>query len=340
MSVTNKPSQIPRIAVIGTGGTFAMQARHAFDWVEYGESGIVRPIDDLLDALGDTGIAAELVPVSFRTLPSTGVTPQDWLELARLIDRTAKEDASIAGFVVTHGTATLEETAWFLDCALQTDLPVVLTGAQRPANTTGSDALANLRTALAAACMPEWQGIGVLVAMDGTLFAARDVVKSASFDLHAFESPASGPLGRVDADGRVVLRHRPVPARKDRPALNLSAVQALPRVDIAVSYAGADGTAIDAAVAAGARGIVSMGLAPGRPANGEREALARAAKQGVCVVQSTRAVRPVVPPQDFLRRDGVLAGGDLAPHKLRILLMLLLACGVPAGAMQEKLLAY
>ena len=330
----------PRIAVIGTGGTFAMTARHPFDWVEYGESGIIRDIDALLRDLQALELPVEIVPVPFRTLPSTGVTPADWLALARLIDQVAAGPDAPDGFVVTHGTATLEETAWFLDCALRTDQPVVVTGAQRPANTSGSDAQANLRAALAVAACPQAVGLGTLVVMNNVVLAARDATKAASFDLHAFEAPVAGPLGSVRADAGVVLRRQPLPARGARPPIELRDCTELPRVDIVVSYAGADGSAVEAAVRAGARAIVSMGLAPGRPANGERQALVEAVRQGVVVVQSTRAARPDVPPQAFLERDGLLAGGDLSPHKLRVLLMLLLVRAREPAALQRLILSY
>ncbi|WP_454754293.1 asparaginase [Cupriavidus necator] len=316
----------PRIAVIGTGGTFAMHARHRFDWVEYSESGVVHPIAKLLDDLGNLGDVAdavELVPVPFRALGSTGITPADWLALARLIGETARRDPGLAGFVVTHGTATLEETAWFVDLALTLDQPVVITGAQRPANTAGSDVPANLRAALAVAQSDAARGAGVLVVMDGHIFAARDVTKAASFDLNAFEAPQFGPLGRVEASGAVTMRRLPVRCRVFPPPA-LSNIDALPRVDIVMSYAGADRTAIDALVAAGCAGIVSAGLPPGRPANAEAQGLADAVRAGTTVVQSTRAARGMVPPQAFLRAAGVLAGGDLSPQKLRILLMLAL----------------
>ncbi|MFS8977415.1 asparaginase [Cupriavidus necator] len=316
----------PRIAVIGTGGTFAMHARHRFDWVEYGESGVVHPIEKLLDdlgSLGDVADAVELVPVPFRALGSTGITPADWLALARLIEDTARRYPGLAGFVVTHGTATLEETAWFLDLALTLDQPVVITGAQRPANTAGSDVPANLRAALAVAQSGAARGAGVLVVMDGHIFAARDVTKAASFDLNAFEAPPFGPLGRVEASGAVTLRRLPV-RRRGMPPPDLANLDELPRVDIVMSYAGADRTAIDALVAAGCAGLVSAGLPPGRPANAEAQGLADAVRAGTTVVQSTRAARGMVPPQAFLRAAGVLAGGDLSPQKLRILLMLAL----------------
>ncbi|WP_404935504.1 asparaginase domain-containing protein [Paraburkholderia sp. BL27I4N3] len=321
-----------------------MHGRHRFDWIEYADSGVIHPIEALLTQLGELAPEVDIVPIPFRSLGSVSIGPADWLELAALIRNTAANDSSLAGFVVTHGTATLEETAWFLDLVLALDQPVVLTGAQRPANTDGSDAAANLRGAVAVAAASDSRGAGVLVTMGGLFFAARDVTKAASFELAAFEAPTYGPLGRIDADGGVAWRRRlfrgdasPTARVADgdagvfRPVARFPSILdapgafALPRVDIVTSYAGADGAAIDAFVAAGARGIVCMGLPPGRPAAGELRALRDAVAAGVVVVQATRAPRGLVPVQRFLTADGILSGGDLAPQKLRIALMLALA---------------
>lgn len=324
----------PRVAVIGTGGTFAMHARHEFDWVEYGESGVVHPIEHMLGQLERLGLDIDIVPVTFRAIGSTAIVPQDWVELAQLIEATAAADPSLSGFVVTHGTATLEETAWFLDLAVRINQPVVLTGAQRPQNTVGSDALPNLRAALAIAACADAASMGTVVVMDGMIFSARDVTKAASFELNAFEAKPFGPLGRVDPVGNVAFRRRVFRGANSRQNWTLAGVKTLPRVDLVISYPGADGTAINALVEAGAKGLVSVGFAPGRPANGERDALQGAVKRGVVVVQASRAARGLVPLQDFLRRDGILAGGDLAPQKLRILMMLMLS-KMPALTQQE-----
>lgn len=338
---TSGSTRRPRIAVIGTGGTFAMQARHTFDWVEYGESGIVTGIDQLLADLGDLGDVAqqvELVPLTFRALGSTGITPRDWLDLARLIEYTSSTQPDLDGFIITHGTATLEETAWFLDLAVTTDKPIVLTGAQRPANTAGSDAPANLRASLAVARSEQARNAGVLVVMDNHIYAARDVTKAASFDLNAFQAIPYGPLGAVLPSGEVLMRRRPVRQRV-LPHTNLEKLQALPRVDIVLSYAGADRVMIDALIAAGCDGLISAGLAPGRAANGQAAAFAKAVKNNIVVVQSSRAAQVMVPPQTFLSRDGVLAGGDLSPQKLRIFLMLALTHSREATQLQQWLLS-
>ncbi|WP_068079764.1 asparaginase [Novosphingobium rosa] len=313
---------LPRVALIGTGGTFAMVGRHDFDWVEYGESGIVQPIDALVGAARGWGLA-DLRTVDFRQLGSTGITPGDWLDLYRLLRGLGTGTGAPEGCVITHGTATLEETAFFLSLVWRGSMPVVLTGAQRPPNTAGSDAQANLRGAIAVAASPLAQGLGVLVVIDNLVFAARDVAKTSSGALDAFEAPQFGPLGRVEADGTLVLRHRPAPLRDPLDlADGLEGAQSLPRVDMALSYAGADGAAIDAFVAAGAQGIVSAGLLPGRPANGEQAAIARAVAAGVSVVQATRGLRGNVVPQAFLDRAGVIPAGDLDAAKARIVLML------------------
>lgn len=324
-----------RVAVIGTGGTFAMHARHEFDWVEYGESGIVSPTDELMRMLGELDASIEIVPITFRLLGSTGIMPQDWVELAQLIIQTAKNDTTLTRFVITHGTATLEDTAWFLNLVLPAGLNVVVTGAQRPANTVGSDVKANLRAALAVVAGDKSQYSGVTVVMDSTIFSPRDVVKASSFELAAFEAPMYGPLGVVDAKAQVHWRrYSPLGAQRCFDLTKLSSSR-LPRVDIVTSYAGADGTMIDACIAAGAQGIISSGLVPGRPANGEVTAFRSAVAKGIVVVQSSRGARGHVPVQDFLLREGVFAGGDLAPNKLRILLMLALAAGIKHEELQE-----
>lgn len=341
MALATSDTQVrKRLAVIGTGGTFAMRARHPFDWVEYGESGVVTGIDQLLADFGDLGDIAdsvELVPVTFRALGSTGITPQDWIELAQLIIATLSEQPAIDGFIITHGTATLEETAWFLELAVTTEKPIVLTGAQRPANTAGSDAPGNLRAALAVARSAQMRDAGVLVVMDGQVFSARDVTKAASFDLNAFEAAPYGPLGAVLPSGEVLVRRRPV-RRRVLPLLDFASLPALPRVDIVTSYAGADRVAIDALVAAGAQGIINAGLPPGRPSNAQMAALADAAQAGVVVVQSSRASRAMVPLQRFLAAMGALAGGDLSPQKLRIFLMLALIHTRDPAVLQRWLL--
>jgi L-asparaginase len=312
-----------KVALVSTGGTIAMVGRGPYDWVDYAESGIVRDasavLGEIAEALPD--VPLELVP--FRRIGSTAIGTADWLELAKLIARLVRR-RDLAGVVVTHGTATLEETAWLLALTVVTPKPIVMTGAQRPPNTAGSDAAPNLRGAILAAASPALAGLGVVVVMDNRIHDARSVTKLANHDLDAFQSPEYGPLGRIAADGRIVLRRLPRPMPLRRP-WRLSNLRSLPRVDIVYSYAGADGVAVKALAASGARGIVSAGLPPGRPANPERAALAKAVRAGVTVVLASRAIKGIVEPAADAARDGFLNAGDLSPVKARILLMLALA---------------
>ena len=288
-----------------------MAGRFAYDWVDYAESGIVRDGAEVLRSLAGLLPKVALEPIPFRRLGSTAITPDDWLELARLIARLVRR-RDLAGVVVTHGTATLEETAWMLALAVAADKPIVVTGAQRPSNTAGSDAAPNLRAAILAAASPALAGLGPVVVIDNLIHAARSVTKLANHDLDAFESPEHGPLGRVAADGTIVLRRRPLPMPARRP-WRLEKIRSLPRVDIVYSYAGADEAGVKAMLAAGARGIVAAGLPPGRPANRQREALVRAARAGIPVILASRALRGVVEPAADAVRDGFLNAGDLSP---------------------------
>src|SRR4051812_45785337 len=316
-------NNLPRIAVIGTGGTISSLGAGSLDVLDYPEFGQKLTSEALLDRFPETRQVAEPVAVTFRQVGSTAIGPKDWIELRGLIHRTVRDDPSIAGFVIPHGTATLEETAFFLNLTLATPQPVVLVGAQRPASALGTDAGMNLVNALRVAGCPEARGKGVLVVMNDEIHPARDVVKTSTYRLQTFRSVDFGALGHVDGDGvqfyRAPLRaHMP-----DTPFATLD-LSELPRVEIVYSYAGADGALVDAAVAAGARGIVSAGFAPGSPTPEQRAAFERAAKSGVVVVQCSRASGRVA-PRRRLRESGIVAGEDFTPQKARILLMLALS---------------
>src|SRR6202140_5021685 len=262
---------LPRIAVIGTGGTISSLGSSSLDVLDYPDFGQKLTCEALLDRFPETRLVAEPVPVTFRQVGSTAIGPADWLELRALIHRLAKEDPAIAGFVIPHGTATLEETAFFLNLTLATAQPVVLVGAQRPASALGSDAGMNLVNALRVAGCPEAQGLGVLVVLNDEIPPARDVVKTSTYRVQTFRSFDFGALGHVDGDGPHFYRAPLQAHMPDTPFAGRDIAQ-LPRVEIVYSYAGADGTLVRAAVAAGARGLVSAGFAPGSPTPEQRAA--------------------------------------------------------------------
>ena len=329
---------LPRIAVIGTGGTISSLGASSLDVLDYPDFGQKLSCEALLDCFPETRLVADASPVTFRQVGSTEIGPKDWIEIRALIHRTARDEPAVAGFVIPHGTATLEETAFFLNLTLATSRPVVLVGAQRPASALGTDAGMNLVNALRVAGSPEAAGKGVLVVLNDEIHAARDVVKTSTYRLQTFRSVDFGALGHVDGDG-VHFYRSPVSAHMPGTPFASVELSELPRVDIIYSYAGADGALVDAAVAAGARGIVSAGFAPGSPTPEQRATFERAAKSGIVVVQCSRATGRVA-PRRRLRESGIVAGEDFSPQKARILLMLALTTTIDVAEIQKVFQTY
>jgi len=330
---------LPRIAVIGTGGTISSLGAGSLDVLDYPDFGQKLTSEALLDRFAETRLVADPVPITFRQVGSTAIGPKDWLELRGLIHQTARAQPDIAGFVIPHGTATLEETAFFLNLTLAIDKPVVLVGAQRPASALGSDAGTNLVNALQVAGSSEARGKGVLVVLNNEIHPARDVVKTSTYRVQTFRSFDYGALGHVDGDG-VHFYRAPLKAHMPDTPFASRDFAGLPRVDVIYSYAGADGDLVEAAVKAGARGLVSAGFAPGTPSPAQQEAFLAAAKSGVVVVQSSRAATGRIAPRRRLRETGIVAAEDFSPQKARILLMLMLTETTDIARIQQAFQIY
>ncbi len=289
----------PTVAIIGTGGTISSIAEDSLDVLDYPDVSRKMQPDEAVSRIAEASRFADYVTLPFRAIGSTAIGPTDWIELAQLITRTAAERSDIRGFVILHGTATLEETGYFLNLVLKTDVPVVLVGAQRPASALSADVGMNVVSAVRTAISDEARGKGVLVVLNDEIHTARDATKTSTYRLQTFQSRDFGLLGHVDGD-RVSFYRAPLRKHTFDSPFDIATLRELPRVDIAYSYAGADGCAVDAFVAAGAKGIISAGLAPGIPAPLERQALERAAEAGVIVVQSSRAGSGRVARRKFL----------------------------------------
>jgi L-asparaginase len=314
------------VAIVVTGGTIDSVGKDRLDLAWYIETGRRLGPGELLGRVPELASIADVHEVPFRRLPSHGLVDRDWLDLLRLVESDSSD-----GIVITHGTNTLEETAFFLDLTLSGDRPVVVTGAMRPASGLSSDGDLNLLNAVRVAASPEARGKGCLVVMNDTIFCARDVTKTNTFRVHTFQGTDVGPLGFADADGRVVFYHSP--ARR-LGGFAVADLQSLPRVDVVVSYVGADGVMIDAAVAAGAQGLVSAGTGAGRPTPAEEAALLRARDQGVAVVQASRVGSGRVAPRHFI------PAGNLQPWKARVLLALALTQTDDEAAIQQIFNSY
>jgi L-asparaginase len=277
--------------------------------------------------------------VPFRAIPSTQLAWPEWKELLGLCHKLAAEDPKLAGIVITHGTASLEETAYFLSLTLKITIPVVLVGAQRPASALSGDGPMNIVNAIRVAADPGARGLGALVLLNDEIQAARDVTKTSTLRMQTFRTADFGVLGH--ADGDMIAWYRK-PIRKIAPdtEFDVRGMEALPRVDIAYCYAGADGAAIDAFVAAGAKGIVTAGFAPGYVTPAMVKAGEAAVAAGVKVVLSSRAGSGRTFRTQRGDKSGFISADNLTPQKARILLSLALTKGLDDDGIRRAFATY
>jgi L-asparaginase len=318
---------VPRIRLVATGGTISNR------------TGGRLTAADLVSAM--PGVEQYATPEfeQFTNVASSQLTLDNWLGLAKRINELFATDADLAGVVVTSGTDTLEETAYFLDLTVRSDKPVVVVGSMRNPSTLGYEGAANLVEGFRVAASPDARGKGVLVVLNDEINAAREVTKTDALRLNTFQSRPYGVLGVVDAD-RVVFYRAPVKRHTSTSEFDLAAVTRLPRVDVLLVYQGADGDLIQAAVDRGARGIVVAGAGAGATSGTQRDGEIYAVKKGAIVVTTTRTGSGRIAPP---RRSGTpqpaerganaltpdeqrrfISGEDLLPVKARVLLMLAL----------------
>ncbi|WP_424810739.1 asparaginase [Roseococcus sp. YIM B11640] len=312
---------LPRIAVIGTGGTIGSLGRGPFDIADYASLGKVMDAEQLLAYWPQVREVADVVAVKYSAIASTAIGPAQWLELVSLCDRLVAEDPSLSGIVITHGTATLEETAYFLSLTVKVEVPVVVVGAQRPSSGLSSDAGMNLANACRVAGDPRARGLGALVMMNDEIHAAREVTKTSTSRLQTFRSPDFGCLGHVDADA-IAWYRRPLRKLGRETEFDVRGMSSLPRVDIVYCYAGADSAAVDAFLAAGADGLVSAGFAPSFVTPAMAERMIAAMSGGTPIAASTRAGSGRMFYTTRMREAGFVNADNLNPQKARILLML------------------
>jgi L-asparaginase len=317
-------SALPKIAVIGTGGTISGVGKDRLDLYEYGTTGRFAHVEEVIGTVPELAQVADIVPIRYKNVGSGSIGPAEWLDLAGIIHKTAAEQPDIAGFVVTHGTATLEETAYFLNLAIKSPAPVVVVGAMRPSSALGADGGMNLFNAVRVAGSPMSRGMGAMVVLNDEINAARDVTKTSNYRVQTFVSRDFGILGYTDGDA-VTFYRRPIRRGAPDTEFDVSGLKELPRVDIVPAYGGTDAALVEAVIAAGAKGIISAGFPSGSPTPMQKEALKKAAADGIIVVQSSRSGSGrVIDDKVALREAGFLAADTLTPQKARILLMLAL----------------
>jgi L-asparaginase len=326
---------LPRVGLILTGGTIDSVGVDRLDLAWYIEANKRLGEGELLARLPELKSIARVQEIPFRRLPSQALVDSDWLDLVRKIHSIFDQDQA-DGIVITHGTNTLEETAYFLNLVLKTEKPVVLVGSMRPSSAISADGYLNVVNAVRVAADPQSVGCGCLIVMNDRIFNARDVTKNSTYRVEAFESRDLGPLGFADADGRVVYYHQPARKHTTKTEFDVRTMRSLPRVDVVLSYVNADGVMIDAAARAGAKGIVSAATGAGRPTPAQDEAFDRAYREhGMIMCLCSRVASGRVVRSPGLKRKGFVASDSLQPWKARILLSLGLSKTADADDLQR-----
>ncbi len=329
-----------RVYLFGTGGTISFVGESRTDFANYSYQGQQLTIQEMLARVPETNDLAEVVTEQIINVGSTEVYPSHWLMLANRINERFVTDPDAAGAAVTHGTATLEETAYFLNLTVRDARPVVVTGAMRPPSAMGTDADNNLMDAVRVAAAKQSAGRGALVVLNNEIQSARDVTKTDSYRVETFQSGHMGFLGYADADGTVAYYRRPEHRHTADSEFDLAGVDELPQVDIAFGYAGAGATVIDALVEAQVGGIVAAGLGSGGSPSTFMAGLQRAIAAGIPVVLATHVgTGRVVQTRRFMEQ-GYIVADNLHPKKARILLMLGLTQSKDPTELQRMMLEY
>ncbi len=317
----NKSQDKPNIVILATGGTIAGSIDSAIKTTGY-EAGVVG-VDVLINAVPQIHNLANIQGEQIANIDSADMTNEIWLTLAKRINDLLA-DSAVDGVVITHGTDTMEESAFFLHLVVKSDKPVVLVGAMRPSTAISADGPKNLYNAVALAANADSQGKGVMVAMNDRIQSARYVSKTHTLNVDAFASPNSGDMGYI-VDGKVFFHYAPNKPHTTQSTFDVSALESLPRVDILYSYAN-DGSSVaaQALVQAGTKGIVVAGSGAGSIHKYQKDALKKLMKNGLVVVQSSRINNGIVLANDTDSEFGFIGSRDLNPQKARVLLMLAL----------------
>lgn len=324
-----------RIHILGTGGSISGIGPHRLDYTLYPDSGKKLTVAQMLERIPEARDLAELTGEDVLQVGSPSIGPKEWLTLAERIHALGAD-----GIVITHGTATLEETAYFLHLTVKSERPVVLTGAMRPPTAVGTDADLNLLDAVRLAASPEAAGRGVLTILNNEIQSARDVTKSNAFRVDTFHSRDFGVLGYVDSDARVLFYRDVTRPHTAATPFDVRGKNELPRVDMVYSYAGGDGVLVDALIERRPDGIVLVGFGGGSYPAAFREAGERAVKAGIPVVLATRSWNGRVVTTPRMQSQGFIVCDDLMPQKARILLMLALTVTRERERIQEFFYTY
>ena len=333
-------AQRPTVFVVGTGGSISGLGPHRLDYILYPELGKRLSIEEMLARIPEANDLAEIQAENLIRIGSASIGSTEWLQLAQRVNALLSSARPPQGVVVTHGTATLEESAYFLHLTVKSERPVVFTGAMRPPTALGTDADLNLLDAIRLAACADATGRGVLTVLNNEIQSARDVTKTNTFRVETFTSRELGFLGYVDSDGQIVFYRNVTRLHTTAAPFDIRGRETLPRVDIVHAYGGADGVLIDAVRQHGTDGLVLVGFGGGSYPNAFLDAGKRAVQAGIPVVLATRSTAGRVIMTPKLASAGFIVSDDLLPQKARILLMLALNMTRDRQTIQELFYQY
>lgn len=312
---------LPNVVILATGGTIAGSAESG---TQAGYTSGQVGIQTMIDAVPGIKDIANVSGEQISNVGSQDMSIEIWLKLANRINELLATDA-VDGIVITHGTDTQEETAYFLNLVVNSDKPVVTTGSMRPATAVSAEGPLNLYNAVAVAANPKSKGHGVMVVMNDQIHSAQAVTKTNTTSVQTFMSPMQGLMGAV-LYGQLEFYRLPHGIHTSESVFSVEGVSALPRVDIVYACADASADIIDLCVKAGAKGIVIAGVGNGNMTTEMLKAAKKAVDKGVIVVRSTRVPTGYVLRNAEVNDDqyGTVASDELNAPKSRVLLMLTL----------------
>lgn len=337
LAIVTSAYALPNVKILATGGTIAGTADSSTVLTGYkaGDLGI----QVLINAVPQIKDFAEVTGEQVVKISSNNMTDEILLNLAKRCNELLA-DPKINGLVITHGTDTLEETAFFLNLTVHSKKPIVLVGSMRPATAISADGPLNLLNAVKLAADPNAVGKGVLIAMNDVINGARDATKTNTTNVATFRSPDAGPLGIIAA-GKNIFLHQPARRHTFNSQFDISKLDKLPRVDIGYSHTNADRVAIDAFVKAGAKGIIWAGTGNGSIHDNEDSGAYDAVKKGVIFMRSARVGSGSTTASDQIWTEhGYLESGPLNPQKARILLQLALTQTQDPAEIQKIFMEY
>ena len=313
---------LAHVTILATGGTIAGSGATSTTTVGYTAATV--GVDRLIAAVPELAKVAQVKGEQVFQIASENMSNEHWLILAKRVNALLAQ-SDVDGVVITHGTDTLEETAYFLDLVVKSRKPVVLVGAMRPGTALSADGPINLYNAVLLAASQEAVGKGVLVAMNDQIHGARDVTKTNTSTPDSFKTPELGMLGYFQGN-KPYFYHASTRKHTIDTEFDISKLDALPQVDIVYGYANVNPVALNALVAAGAKGIIHAGVGDGSLAAKVLPSLTAARKQGVLIVRSARVGQGIVARNGEANDDELdfVVSDTLNPQKARILLMLAL----------------